>query len=1155
MIICRSVYWDIFPYSKFIFKFPLIIILLTIIFFTVIPLIILFIKPIHLTNNPEKGFDTRDTYYSGPRLAWDQIQGILSLGNRVPFQYDNINEQNLIEASFKKNNDIKLQNSRLKRNWADNLVASLTNVACYENPIPAMDYLSQFVIEIPSIDKIFDPDFLTDMCLLQDELMDEIMYFGGMTPYKSIFHIANFFSCFSPNYRVNCTFMNYDDIQYSKSLMETCLPYRDQIISCRKHCHKLGNPLTIETCLSCENDEIPKNCSSQMVFDLFYRILPKYIPGRPIYLNNYLPFFSYTAYKLQGMDVNIKKYVELEKKLKEIFKKSKFIQLKGLNFEVKRDLLLPYAIRDSKLAIIAAIIVFIIIGLYSFSITYTLAILYMLSTSVLSALAVYTFFTQDFPLLNLVVFVLLIAIGSDDAFLVYSSFKSGENFDVYTFHESLKHIATTMFLTQFSTVVPFFVNILSKVIVFRSFGLFAGFTLTFNYFLLISFLPAFVALEKKLSKQICPRLKPPTIKWMNKLINHSINEILPAVVIQGRFVWIVSLTIYSGISIFIIINQLHLPQYNPLQLFARNNLHEWFDNNAEIQFEFVETKLALPLNMRLVWGLNKVQSLSHFNADKVTNVTVDKRFRIRTLTELKNLAKELYRMRNLPFVQHPTKFWPERFLDWSKTLPCTPDAACCNVTNKYFEDDFLDYCMRISTTQIPTMFNDTPIYHNVTFEFVGYTALLPTQLKYNHRFKLLSEAFDKFDNEFIPMMSSNNFWYSPEWSLMSIWIDLQKAIVSDCQYSTYISIFVVAIFAFICLKLKSIVALICITFIVISSGGTVVFFGWELGVLEAVILVLVVGLSFDYTLHYGAAIPKSGCVYHRIEQALKTAAVPVALAASTSFLAGFVMLFSITHAFFQVGMFLVVSILASYIFSTFFFLPLLYMTLKENDDCNYCKKEQKFPGDSRFTTMVYKLTYFGVRGYGEPARLMFRHAGVDFDDNVIDHSVWPKIKPTTPFGQVPVLEVEGKQIAQSFAIYRFLGNKFGLCPGNEVDKAMADSIAEYVKEFDNKAHDYFIIILGFMQGDKDAEWKNKVLPAVEQYFPVITNWLKAAGNGYLTKAGLSWVDFFAAEKLGNVVNTCQTVAAKYPEIKAFVDKIYSLPTIKSYVESRSKVPY
>uniref|UniRef100_A0A0K0FSJ8 glutathione transferase n=1 Tax=Strongyloides venezuelensis TaxID=75913 RepID=A0A0K0FSJ8_STRVS len=206
--------------------------------------------------------------------------------------------------------------------------------------------------------------------------------------------------------------------------------------------------------------------------------------------------------------------------------------------------------------------------------------------------------------------------------------------------------------------------------------------------------------------------------------------------------------------------------------------------------------------------------------------------------------------------------------------------------------------------------------------------------------------------------------------------------------------------------------------------------------------------------------------------------------------------------------------------------------------------------------MVYKLTYFGgVRGYGEPARLMFKHAGVAFEDNLIDMNGWPSIKPTTPFGQVPVLEVDGTPIAQSFAIYRFLAKKLNLAPGSDVDQALADSIAEYVKEFDGKAHDYFVILLGFMQGDKDAEWKNKVLPAVDTYFPVITNWLKNAGNGYLTKAGLSWVDFFAAEKLGNVVNYCNKVAEKYPEIKSYVDRVYSLPAIKDHVASRAKYAY
>lgn len=49
--------------------------------------------------------------------------------------------------------------------------------------------------------------------------------------------------------------------------------------------------------------------------------------------------------------------------------------------------------------------------------------------------------------------------------------------------------------------------------------------------------------------------------------------------------------------------------------------------------------------------------------------------------------------------------------------------------------------MRISTAQLQTQYNDTPIYHNITFELVGYTALLPTQLTYSHQYKNLLKSF------------------------------------------------------------------------------------------------------------------------------------------------------------------------------------------------------------------------------------------------------------------------------------------------------------------------------------------------------------------------------------------------------------------------------
>lgn len=137
--------------------------------------------------------------------------------------------------------------------------------------------------------------------------------------------------------------------------------------------------------------------------------------------------------------------------------------------DIKRDILFKAAISDSKFSLIAGICVFVLIGLYTISFTYSFVVLIQLALSVSSALAIYRIFNDEFPLLNLIVFVLLISIGSDGAFLLFSGFPTPETLNVVTFHKCLKHTATTMFLTQFSTVVPFFLNILSSVIAFRFF--------------------------------------------------------------------------------------------------------------------------------------------------------------------------------------------------------------------------------------------------------------------------------------------------------------------------------------------------------------------------------------------------------------------------------------------------------------------------------------------------------------------------------------------------------------------------------------------------------------------------------------------------------------------------------------------------------------
>ena len=75
---------------------------------------------------------------------------------------------------------------------------------------------------------------------------------------------------------------------------------------------------------------------------------------------------------------------------------------------------------------------------------------------------------------------------------------------------------------------------------------------------------------------------------------------------------------------------------------------------------------------------------------------------------------------------------------------------------------------------------------------------------------------------------------------------------------------------------------------------------------------------------------------------------------------------------------------------------------------------------SFFDRTSYKLTYFNIRGRGEFLRYMFAYAGQNYIDDRVEQADWPKLKPTVPFGQIPILEIkQGSKvdiIAQSSAI-------------------------------------------------------------------------------------------------------------------------------------------
>lgn len=69
-----------------------------------------------------------------------------------------------------------------------------------------------------------------------------------------------------------------------------------------------------------------------------------------------------------------------------------------------------------------------------------------------------------------------------------------------------------------------------------------------------------------------------------------------------------------------------------------------------------------------------------------------------------------------------------------------------------------------------------------------------------------------------------------------------------------------------------------------------------------------------------------------------------------------------------------------------------------------------------------KLTYFDIEGAAEPIRLALVLSGTPFEDDRVAFSEWADLKPTTPYGQLPLLTIDDKLHTQSKSMLRWVGS-------------------------------------------------------------------------------------------------------------------------------------
>ena len=197
----------------------------------------------------------------------------------------------------------------------------------------------------------------------------------------------------------------------------------------------------------------------------------------------------------------------------------------------------------------------------------------------------------------------------------------------------------------------------------------------------------------------------------------------------------------------------------------------------------------------------------------------------------------------------------------------------------------------------------------------------------------------------------------------------------------------------------------------------------------------------------------------------------------------------------------------------------------------------------------YKLVYFNHRGVAEVIRFIFAQAEVTFEDVRVNGEEWLKMKPSTPSGSLPLLEVDGVIVPGSGPIARFLAERFGLAGGNDIENLQLAAIYDLLCDLAQKLTAWFF--------EKDEERKASLIKAIEiEHIPRYLGILEKKCNennsadGWIFGSKPTYVDFAIYCYLEIVMMMFAEFIDSYPGIQKLRKAVENLPNIAAWIKER-----
>ncbi|CAM9967048.1 unnamed protein product, partial [Pylaiella littoralis] len=199
------------------------------------------------------------------------------------------------------------------------------------------------------------------------------------------------------------------------------------------------------------------------------------------------------------------------------------------------------------------------------------------------------------------------------------------------------------------------------------------------------------------------------------------------------------------------------------------------------------------------------------------------------------------------------------------------------------------------------------------------------------------------------------------------------------------------------------------------------------------------------------------------------------------------------------------------------------------------------------------LTYFDIPGPAEAIRLAFYVGDVQFEDKRVSRDEFAKLKagksnhwfpiqqqyPGLPFGQLPILTVDGEVFPQSAAILRYAGKIGKLYPENPIAAGKVDAVIDCMFDIQAAIRPSIYETNAQRKLGMRRQLSEVTLPL---WLGHLERWLEQAGSTFFVGDGITIADLVIYTRMkwlrrGVLVGIPSTILEKFPRIRAHSEAV------------------